>query len=170
LAFEPFAVRPLLWKARMRHFQGRRQGDAKSPEDDLDDHREAAQLYTKVRPLDTKIARLSSAEERRVDTTVKQNATYWIGLLSFDDGKFEVAADWLSRPGLADADSPWSSGARYNRARALEAQEKFEEAAKLLEEDTSPQREGNQLRAKMLRAQVEELSAPGSAGGSSATQ
>lgn len=159
LAFEPFAMRPLLWKARMRHFQGRRQRDAKSPEDALDDHREAGQLYTKVRPLDTKIARLSSAEERRVDTTVKQNATYWIGVLSFDDGKFEVAADWLGRSGLGDADSPWSSGARYNRARALEAQGKFEEAAKLLAEDTSPQRHGNLLRAKMLRARAEKAKA-----------
>jgi tetratricopeptide (TPR) repeat protein len=155
LAFEPFAMRPLLWKARMRHFQGRRQRDAKSQEDAIDDHREATQLYTRVRPLDTKIARLSSAEERRVDTTVKQNATYWIGLLSFDVGKFEVAADWLGRSGLGDADSPWSAGARYNRARALEAQGKFEEATKLLEEDTSPQRQGNLLRAKMLRARAE---------------
>jgi len=99
---------------------------------------------------------LSSAEERRVDTTVKQNATYWIGLLSFDEGKFEVAADWLRRLSLGNANSPWSHGARYNLARALEAQNQFEEAAKLLEEDTSPQRHGNQLRAKLLRLRAQE--------------
>ncbi len=156
LAFEPFAVRPLLWKARMRHFQGRQETDNKSQDDAIDDHREAAQLYTSksVRPTDAKIARVSSAEERRVNSTAKLDATYWIGLLSFDEGKYEVAADWLSRPQLSEDDSPWSSGARYNLARTLEVQNKFNEAIKLLEEDTSPQRHGNRLRARTLKARA----------------
>jgi hypothetical protein len=152
IAFEPFAKRPLLWKARMRHFQGRRP-NAGADEDALDDHREAAQLYTskQVRPSDVKIARVSSPDARRVDTLAKQNATYWVGLLSFDEGKVDVAADWLRRVNT-DGDSPWAAGVRYNLARALEAQKKFEDAAKLLEEDTSPQRHGNLLRARKLRA------------------
>jgi hypothetical protein len=156
LAFEPFAKRPLLWKARMRHFQGRRERDRKSEDDGVDDHREAVQLYTNpsVRPLDTKIAQVSSADERRVDTTAKRAATYWVGLLSFDEGKFNIAEDWLRRSGLGDDESPWSAGTRYNLARALEAQDEFDEAVKLLEEDTSPQRHGNQLRARMLRAKA----------------
>ncbi len=155
LAFEPFAVRPLLWKARTRHFQGRREHDNKSSDDVIDDHREAAQFYGAVRPPDTRIARLSSAEERRVNSTAKLDATYWIGLLSFDEGKYEVAADWLSHPQLSEDDSPWSTGARYNLARTLEALKKYDEAVKLLEEDTSPQQHGNRLRARSLKALVE---------------
>jgi hypothetical protein len=45
---------------------------------------------------------------------------------------------------------------RYNLARALEAQQKFEEASKLLENDgDSPQRHGNRLRARSLREKAE---------------
>jgi len=157
LAFEPFAKRPLLWKARVRHFQGRHEPDAKYEEDDLDDHREAAKWYTsrQVRPPDTKIARVTSADERRVDTTAKLAATYWVGLLSFDEGKFEIAEDWLRRANPDNEESLWASGTRYNLARTLEAQNKLDEAAKLLDEDTSPQRHGNRLRARTLRATAE---------------
>ncbi len=155
LAFEPFAKRPLLWKARTRHFQGRHEA-GRTEEASLDDHRVAAQLYTskEVRPTDTKIAGVSSSEERRVNTLAKQDATYWVGLLSFDDGRYEVAADWLKRAGAEEGGSPWADGARYNLARTLEAMEKPEDAAALLEKDQSPQRHGNQLRAKKLREQA----------------
>jgi hypothetical protein len=85
----------------------------------------------------------------------KLAATYWVGLLRFDTAKFDIAEDWLRNPGLGDAESPWSSGARYNLARALEAQNKFDEAAQLLETDSSPQRHGNRLRARALREKSE---------------
>jgi hypothetical protein len=155
LAFEPFAKRPLLWKARMRHLQGRRQRDAKSEDEGLDDHREARQLYAKVRPTDAKIARVASVDERRVDTTAKMAATYWLGLLSFDAGSFDVGEDWFRRAVPDNADLPWTAGTRFNLALSLAAQNKFDEAVKLLEEDTSPQRHGNRLRARKLRAQAE---------------
>jgi hypothetical protein len=164
-AFEPFATRPLLWKARTRHFQGRRQGDKDrleaEPEEIIDDHREAAQLYTskEVRPTDAEIARGGS--DRRVDTAAKLHATYWVGLLSYDDGKFDVAAHWLGRPELQADDSPLADGARYNLARTYEAQGKLNEAMELLQGDTSPQKHGNQIRAKQLklRAAANETSA-----------
>jgi hypothetical protein len=156
LAFEPFAKRPLLWKARMRHFQGRREREVRSDEDAINDHQEAAALYQRVRPTDVKLSRISNEGERRVDTAAKTDATYWIALLSFDDGKYSVAADWLGRGNLGVPGSVWLSGTRYNLARALEAQQKFEEAAKLLEDDNdSPQRHGNRLRARLLRAKAE---------------
>jgi hypothetical protein len=157
LAFEPFAHRPGLWKARTRHFQGRRQADRQPHDEAIDDHREAAQLYTSktVRPTDREISRTASSEKRRVDSAAKLHATYWTGLLSFDDGKYDVAADWLSRPELLAESSPWSSGARYNLARAHEARGNFAEAAKLLESDTSPQQHGNRIRANRLKALAE---------------
>jgi hypothetical protein len=158
LAFEPFAVRPVLWKARARHFQGRRTAVDQEDESSIDDHREAAQLYThrSVRPTDRHIAQTESAGERRVDAAAKLNATYWVGLLSFDEGRFDVAAHWLARPELTAPASPRASGARYNLARTFEAQEKLKEAIELLEQDATPQAHGNRLRARTLKAQLEE--------------
>ena len=153
LAFEPFAVRPAYWKARTRQFQGRRKAANQPGEDALDDHQEAAPLHEPSgAPTDRHIAESGSAEERRVNTSAKLNATYWLGLLSFDDGKFDVAADWFRRPELNAADSPWKSGALYNLARSLEAEGNFDAAIKLLEEDTSPQQTGNKLRARELKS------------------
>jgi TolA-binding protein len=82
----------------------------------------------------------------------KLSAAYWVGLMSFDDGKFAVAQSWLSRPELTAADSPWAFGATYNLARALEAQGKYDAAIAILEKDTSPQAHGNKLRARALRS------------------
>jgi hypothetical protein len=160
LAFEPLATRPKLWKARLRHFQGRREGGdeqtATEPADVIDDHGEAAQLYTdkSVRPTDREIGRNQSSGKRRVDATAKLNATYWLGLLSFDDGKFDVAAHWFGRPELVAEDSPWAHGARYNLARTYETQEKLEEAIPLLEQEGSPQQHGNKLRARSLKSRL----------------
>ena len=78
-------------------------------------------------------------------------ATYWLGLLSYDDGKYDVAATWFAKPALVAPDSPYAAGARYNLARSLEAQHKFDEAIPLLEDDTSPQQHGNRLRARDLK-------------------
>ena len=162
IAFEPLATRPKLWKARLRHFQGRRAGGdeqtATEPSDVVDDHGEAAQLYTdkSVRPTDREIARNQSNDKRRVDTTAKLSATYWLGLLLFDDGKYDVSAHWFGRPELNDKASPWAHGARYNLARTYESQEKLEEAISLLEQDDSPQQHGNKLRARGLQSRLEE--------------
>jgi hypothetical protein len=163
LTFEPFALRPVLWKARTRHFQGRRQivdnENARETGETIDDHREAAQLYTdkSVRPTDRLIAR-SASGEKRVDTLAKLDATYWVGLLLFSDGKYDVAEHWLARPELQAAGSRWKFGTRYNLARTFEAQGKTEEAIALLEADASPQRHGNLLRAKRLKSQPEKTS------------
>ena len=150
LAFEPFAVRPTLWKARTRHFQGRREATNEPGGEALDDHQEAARLYMSkaVRPTDIEIAKSPSADKQRVDSTAKQYATYWLGLLSYDDEKYGVAANWFARPELNAADSPWAAGASYNLARSLEAEQKYDEAIAILEKDKSPQQHGNKLRAR----------------------
>jgi hypothetical protein len=161
--FEPFAVRPALWKARTRHFQGRRQDpkatSKSSPDDAIDDHRDAASYYLSksVRPPDREIARSTSEDKRRIDSTAKLNAAYWVGLLSFDDGKYAIAASWLVRPELLASTSPWTFGANYNLARALEAESKFDDAIAILERDTSPQKHGNKLRAQGLKTKVQSV-------------
>lgn len=160
MTFEPFAWRPVLWKARTRHFQGRKEladeNKRKDAEELIDDHRDASRLYMdkSIRPPDRSIAKLAE-EEQRIGNTAKLDATYWQGLLLFDDGKYDVAAQWLERDELVADGSPWASGARYNLARTLEAQGKLDEAVKLLEEGPSPQQQGNRLRAKWLRERGE---------------
>jgi hypothetical protein len=150
LAFEPFAVRPLLWKARTRHFQGRRSAATEPGGEALNDHLEAIRHYMGVRKSDRKISQSPSLDERRVESSAKLHATYCVGLLSFDDGKFEVAADWFSNADLGAKSSPLRAGARYNLARSLEAQDKLKEAIGLLEQGDSPQQHGNALRAREL--------------------
>jgi hypothetical protein len=154
LAFEPFAMRPGLWKGRTRHFQGRHEEALGDNLDRKPKHAKTTSdgyLSKSVRPTSREIADSSSDDKRRVDTIAKLSAGYWVGLMSFDDGKFEVAESWLSRPELLAKNSPWLFGATYNLARSLEALGKYEEAASLLEKDKSPQQHGNKLRAKMLR-------------------
>lgn len=163
LEFEPFAMRPGLWKGRTRHFQGRHE-DALG--DNLDrkpkDNKKTSDGYLSksVRPTGREIAESNSEDKRRVDMTSKLSAAYWVGLMSFDDGKFAVAQSWLSRPELTAAGSPWVFGAMYNLARALEAQGKFDDAASILERDTSPQQHGNKVRAKLLRSRPKPAKAP----------
>ena len=91
-----------------------------------------------------------------MNPVAKLDATYWIGLLSFDDAHFDVAAQWLSHPELTADGSSWMHGARYNLARSLEAQDKLDEAAALLENDSSPQRDGNRLRARSLITRLQQ--------------
>lgn len=161
IAFQPFAWRPKLWLARVHHFHGRRKaasdGRGKAAEEALDDHRKATALYKspEVRPAPRVVAR-AAADKRRIDETSQINAAYWLGLLLFDDEKFEVAADWLDREELKSEESPWKTGASYNLGRTWEAMNMFKEAINRYEEDTSPQRHGNRLRAKQLRERLAE--------------
>jgi hypothetical protein len=154
LAFEPFAVRPTLWQARTRHFQGRRKPATEPGGEPLDDHQEAVRLYMSVRKADRKIADSASSDERRVESATKRNATYWLGLLRFDDEHFGVAADWFRKPEINADKSPSSAGAHYNLARSLEAQQQFQEAAEILEKSDSPQKHGDLVRARELRSQA----------------
>ena len=121
----------------------------------LNGHQEALRWYMhkSVRRSDRKIAESSSVEERRVDSSAKMHATYSLGLLSFDDGKYEVAANWFKHEDLNAKASPVRSGAQYNLARSLEAQDQVKEAIPLLESSGSPQQHGDKLRARELKSQ-----------------
>ncbi len=156
LAFEPFALRPALWKARTRHFQGRRKAATEPGGEALDDHQEAARLYLSkgVRPTGKEIA-VSLTDKQRVDVGAKRNATYWLGLLSFDDGKHDVAANWFGNPDINAADSPWKAGAAYNLAHSFEAEHKIDRAIPLLEKSTSPQQDGDKIRARDLKSEAD---------------
>lgn len=100
----------------------------------------------------------------------KHDATYWLGLTYFEGalategdrqrGNYEAAMEWLEKRTLAASPpSPWVAGARYNLARCYEALGNYDQARKLLESDTSPQRAGNLLRARMLAGRTAESTA-----------
>ena len=158
--FVVFAQRPTLWKARVLHFQGTKPVPFEERNDPLAQprygHREALQLYQsrRVRPSEAILKRLEPAKQA-VYRRAKGDASYWLGLLCYDLGKYEVAVHWLGQRTLeASPDGPWTPGARYNLARVYEALGKLPKAVQLLTADTSPQRHGNHLRARQLKQKI----------------
>jgi tetratricopeptide (TPR) repeat protein len=159
--FQPFAQRPLLWQGRLLHFQGSKDVRAAERDDPLaeprEGHRDALNFYQQpnVRPSDAKIEKIAEGR-RSAYAAAKDNATLWLGLLSYDLGNESVAVEWLE-PLLAEQTpvGPWVDGAQYNLARAFESLGRADEAINLLEatDERSPQRHGNLLRAKRLQSE-----------------
>lgn len=88
----------------------------------------------------------------------KQNSSYWLGLIHYDTGNYDAAADWFNKRTLETEENPWRSGASYNLARVYEQNDKLEEARRLLLITQSPQRHGNLLRARELKERLESQS------------
>jgi hypothetical protein len=162
--FAPFAEMPLLWKARLLHFQGNKDVRASERGDPLAEarpgHQQAVKMYIdpSIRPSNAKLAK-EADDKRAVGAAGKADASYWLGLLSYDRGNYEVALNWLGDRTLdVAANGRWADGARYNLARTQEALGNYAEAAKLLESDPAdaPQRYGNLLRARRLAAKAAE--------------
>jgi tetratricopeptide (TPR) repeat protein len=103
----------------------------------------------------------SKPEERRqqIETfasfiqRMRDDVTYWIGLIQYEKRDYETALDWLKTRTLEASDeNPWQNGARYNSARSYEALGQYDEAIKLYRQSESPQRDGDLLRAKWLES------------------
>jgi hypothetical protein len=139
-------VRPL-YAARLREFRG-----------DYDGPNGAKVSYLAARPgrqaiADTlKVVPPEQAEGvKRLFEQMKEDATYWLGVLTLAEGENATAVDYLGRMTLEAApDSRWTDAARVNLARALAGLGRTEEAVKLLREDASPQRFGSRLLAEEL--------------------
>lgn len=133
----------LLSSARLAHL--------KSP---LSGPTPANDMYQACRPPTIDVLSTSelNPQLQQMVLAAKQDATYWLGLLAFDRGELGVAEDYLLRRYLEKwSDGPWTAGARYNLARVRESQGQIDRAVALLENDKSPQRHGNLLRARWLR-------------------
>jgi TolA-binding protein len=88
---------------------------------------------------------------RRLYESMKQDATYWLGVLTLAEGEYETAIDYLGRMTLdAAPDGRWADAARLNLAGAKAAVGQTAEAVKLLRADPSPQRFGSRLAADQL--------------------
>jgi hypothetical protein len=86
-------------------------------------------------------------------TQAKQDASYWLGLLVFQEQAYPAAIDFFATRTLAASPGgPWTSGAHYNLGRTYEATGDIEKAIAQYEADTaSPQSIGNRLRARWLK-------------------
>lgn len=141
-------MRPL-YAARVREFRG-----------DLNGPDGAKAAYLAARPttaaIDAAVAQLPSEQGDRVKRLylqMKEDATYWLGVLTLAEGDPDAAVDYLDRLTLQAApDSSWTDSARINLARAYVELGRRAEAAALLEADTSPQRFGSRIRADRLEA------------------
>ncbi len=140
----PFIDPPAkLWQARVLQLMGKYTGE-----------RNAIHEYQECRPAEAALhearaqGKLSADAEQNLETA-KRDASYWLGLVSFDRGLFEVAIDYFRERTLkATPDGPWTEGARYNLGRSYEALGQAAEARKAYEQTTGPQRPGNLLRRK----------------------
>lgn len=139
-------VRPL-YAARLREFRG-----------DCDGPNGAKVSYLAARPGRQAIADTLKAVPpeqaegvKRLFEQMKEDATYWLGVLTLAEGENATAVDYLGRMTLEAApDSRWTDAARVNLARALAGLGRTEEAVKLLRDDASPQRFGSRLLAEEL--------------------
>ncbi len=155
--FLPYAWRPTLWKGRTLHFRGKR-NTARYSEmgEELNDFRDASRLYMnpRVRPTESKLQRMWKGSDIRLEiySTAKAMATYWLSLIAYEQGRYQNAERWLNN---AAFDSKYAKAMKldidYQRARLHEAQNEFDKAAEILSSDkTTPQQDGNRLRAKWL--------------------
>lgn len=172
--FEPFMVpfprqlkkkvelTPALWKGRVRHLLGQFRGE-----------QGAMKYYQLSRPSDEAIAKGPALTEVEMADlkgkvppdewhagmqrylalapTAKHDASYWLGLIAFELGTYQTAADYFSKRTLdVNSNSPWRSGALYNLARAEEALGLNDDAIETYRQIESPQQYGDHLRARWL--------------------
>jgi tetratricopeptide (TPR) repeat protein len=100
-------------------------------------------------------------EAKRLAIVSKQHASYWLGLIHFDSGDYDVAIDYFQiRTLAANPDGPWTHGARYNLGRSYEAIGMRDRRADVLRkardiylsDDASPQALGNRVRARRIES------------------
>jgi hypothetical protein len=140
------SIRPL-YAARLREFRG-----------DLDGPEGAKAAYLLARPSSSVIAEaLKRVPPEQADTArrlydqMKEDATYWLGILTLGEGDYETAVDYLGRMTLdAAPDGRWADAARVNLARAKLALGDTTAAAALLRADASPQRFGSRILADRI--------------------
>ncbi len=152
--FLVFSNTPRLWKARVLQFQGDKPVPVAEQDDPLAQprrgHYQATQYFqhSEIRLPENVLKQLDDLK-KLMYTMAKADASYWLGLLSYDLGKYQVAEDWFRRRTLdAFPNGSWTAGATYNLARTLQKLERTGEAIALLEADESPQRHGNRLLAR----------------------
>jgi hypothetical protein len=138
-----------LFAGRVREFRGEYDGPGGA---------KAAYLAARVsrREMAGALAGMPEAQAAAITSRLvrmKEDATYWLGLVMLAEGEDEAAVDYLQRMTLQAApDSRWTDAARVNLAAALTRLGKTAEAVPLLRADGSPQRFGSRIVADRLAA------------------
>jgi hypothetical protein len=159
--FVVYQVMPSLRMGRVLHFKGQYDGEegaksqylnARPPDQYITDYRLPPEYAQKL-PRES-LSKVEAAQSLLM-REAKQNASYWLGLIFFEQEDYPNAIDFLANRTLGtDRESPWAASARYNLARAYEASGEPAKASELYESDkTSPQSHGNQLRGRWLKEQ-----------------
>lgn len=143
------AGRPMrpLYAARLREFRG-----------ELDGPTGAKAAYLAARPGRDVIAAAvrglppeQAQAAGRLYGQMKEDAAYWLGVLTLGEGEYEAAVDYLRRMTLEAApDSRWADAAQVNLGQAYLGLGKTAEAVAALRADRSPQRFGSRLLADQL--------------------
>ncbi len=159
-----YQAMPTLKKGRALHFKGQFDGaagaktqylNARPPDDYIANYtlpEHLVQQYMKQGYSSQAIAKLEAAQSLMM-RDAKQAASFWIGLIFFEQGDYPNAIDYFQNRSLGSKqENPWADAARYNLARTYEASGDLPKAVKLYGADTtSPQSWGNRLRAKWLQ-------------------
>jgi hypothetical protein len=145
-------IRPL-YAARLREFRG-----------EFDGPEGAKKAYLMARPsravLSDMLKRVPEPQRdsvQRLYEQMKEDATYWLGVVTLAEQDYETAIDYLGRMTLEAApDGRWAAAARLNLAAAKVGLGATQEAIALLTQDQSPQRFGSRLWAAELAESAQE--------------
>jgi hypothetical protein len=157
-----YQAMPTLRMGRVRQFKGEYDGEkgaksqylnARPPDIYIDEYRLPPEVAQKI-PREN-LAKYEAAQSLLM-REAKQAATFWLGLLFFDQQDYPNSIDFLANRTLGvELETPWADAARYNLARAYEAAGETAKAAELYEADkSSPQSHGNQLRGRWLKEKI----------------
>jgi hypothetical protein len=130
-----------LYRARVLQFKGA-----------VDGEKGAKRLYLESRPPQAQLeASQVTDEQLAFITEIKQTASFWLGIIAFEQSDFPVAVDYFrERVLIASPNGPWTGGARYNLGRSYESLGETEKAVAQYQLDESPQSTGNKVRARRL--------------------
>jgi len=154
---------------RRFHFQGKLENtpdekgskaiylDNRNPDSSLEVLR-TSRLAQKQVGIANSLSRDPEKRKKQLDTYIARSAQwkhvagYCLAQAHYDCGSYEAAGNWFQRVRDATGESfKYAHGANYNFARSEEGQGNYGAARDLLyEDDESPQRHGNLLRARML--------------------
>jgi hypothetical protein len=167
-----YQAMPPLKRGRALQFKGQYEGDqgaktqylnARPPDQYINQYKLSDQMIQKLRIPRESVSRVEAAQTL-IMRDAKHNATFWLGLIFFEQNDYPNAIDFFGKRVVeAAGNSPWVDAARYNLARAYEAEGNLPQAIALYESDTtSPQSHGNRLRARWLKEHSPSAANPGS--------
>jgi tetratricopeptide (TPR) repeat protein len=111
----PRLARSPLWVPRVKHIAGKYA-------DPLTGKATLTRFYQQARPSNEDLKPLGSDSSAWAYAYgIKHNATYWLGLVSYDLGNYETAAEYFNLVLRDEANGGWTAGARYNLGRTFEA-------------------------------------------------